>query len=161
MDLVERLAGHRTLGGAPREELAWLAAHGSLRQLNEGEVLAAKGAPVPALFIVLSGHVAIFIDRGAGRHKLFEWRAGDVTGMLPYSRLVSPPADSVALEPSEVLVVPREDFGDMIRECQEITTILVHAMLDRARVFTSSGLQDEKMVRWSRSASCRRDWPTS
>ncbi|HEY7058983.1 MAG TPA: ATP-binding protein [Vicinamibacterales bacterium] len=146
MDLVERLAGHRTLGGAPREELAWLAAHGSLRQLNEGEVLAAKGAPVPALFIVLSGHIAIFIDRGAGRHKLFEWRAGDVTGMLPYSRLVSPPADSVALEPSEVLVVPREDFGDMIRECQEITTILVHAMLDRARVFTSSGLQDEKMV---------------
>ena len=34
----------------------------------------------------------------------------------------------------------------MIRECHEITSILVHKMLDRARVFTSSGLHDEKMV---------------
>ena len=34
----------------------------------------------------------------------------------------------------------------MIRECHEITSILVHIMLDRARVFTSSGLHDEKMV---------------
>ena len=34
----------------------------------------------------------------------------------------------------------------MIRECHEITWILVHTMLDRARVFTSSGLHDEKMV---------------
>jgi signal transduction histidine kinase len=34
----------------------------------------------------------------------------------------------------------------MIRECQDITSILVHTMLDRARVFTSSDLHDEKMV---------------
>ena len=102
-DLVERLAGHKTVGAAPREELAWLAAHGVLRQLDEGDVLSAKGAPVAGLFVVLSGHVAIFVDRGAGRHKVMEWRAGDVAGMLPYSRLVSPPGDSVAQEPSEIL----------------------------------------------------------
>ena len=34
----------------------------------------------------------------------------------------------------------------MIRDCHEITSILVHKMLDRARHFTSSGLHDEKMV---------------
>ena len=34
----------------------------------------------------------------------------------------------------------------MIRDCHEITSILVHKMLDRARVFTSSDLHDEKMV---------------
>ena len=43
-DLVDRLAQHKTLGAAPREELAWLAAHGSLRHMNAGEVLTAKGA---------------------------------------------------------------------------------------------------------------------
>ena len=62
------------------------------------------------LFVVLTGHVAIFIDRGAGRHKVLEWRAGDVAGMLPYSRLVSPPGDSVAQEPSEILAIPRDDL---------------------------------------------------
>jgi len=95
---------------------------------------------------VLSGHIAIFADRGAGRHKLLEWRAGDVAGMLPYSRLVSPPADSIALEASEVFAVPNQELAGMIRECHQITSILVHAMLDRSRHFTSSGLQDEKMI---------------
>lgn len=145
-DVVDRLAGHRTVGAAPREELAWLATHGSIRRLNEGEVLSAKGQPVAGLFLVLTGHVAIFVDRGAGRHKVLEWRGGDVAGMLPYSRLVSPPGDSVALEPSEILEIPRGDLAAMIRECHQITSMLVHTMLDRARVFTSSGLQDEKMV---------------
>ena len=34
----------------------------------------------------------------------------------------------------------------MIHECHEITSILVHAMIDRVRTFTSSDLHDEKMV---------------
>jgi signal transduction histidine kinase len=145
-DLIDRLASHKTFDGVPREELAWLAAHGSVRRLDEGEVLTAKGAPVKALYIVLVGRIAIFIDRGTGRHKLMEWHAGDVTGMLPYSRLVSPPADTVAQERSEILEVPREDLAGMIRECHELTTLLVHKMLDRSKQFTSSALQDEKML---------------
>ena len=145
-DLVDRLAGHKTLGTAPREELAWLVAHGSLRHLDEGELLSAKGEPVSGLFVVLTGHIAVFLDRGAGRRKAIEWRAGDVAGMLPYSRLVTPPGDSVAQKPSEILAVPRGDLAAMTRDCPEITSILVHTMLDRSRMFTSSGLQDEKMI---------------
>jgi signal transduction histidine kinase len=140
------VAGHKTLGAAPREELAWLGSHGTLRQLDQGEVLSAKGEPVTGLFVVLAGHIAIYIDRGAGRHRVIEWRAGDVAGMLPYSRLVSPPGHSVAQEPSEILEVPRDDLAAMTRDCPEITSILVHKMLDRSRIFTSSGLQDEKMI---------------
>jgi signal transduction histidine kinase len=145
-DLIQRLAEHKTLGQAPREELEWLAAHGSLRQLAEGEVLSPKGVQVTGLFIVLTGNVAIYVDRGAGRNKVREARAGDVTGLLPYSRLVSPPGDSFAQEPTEILVIPRDDLPAMIRDCQVITSILVHEMLDRSRVFTASGLHDEKMV---------------
>ena len=145
-DLVERLAAHKTIGAAPREELAWLASHGSLRHLDAGEILSTKGAPVTGLFIVLTGYIAMFVDRGAGRHKVMEWRDGDVTGMLPYSRLVSPPGDAVAQEPAAIFAIPCEHFPAMIRDCHEITSILVHKMLDRSRVFTSSGLHDEKMI---------------
>ena len=42
--------------------------------------------------------------------------------------------------------MPRDDFPALIRECHEITSILVHKMLDRARLFTSSDLRDEKMA---------------
>ena len=145
-DLVDRLAAHKTVGAAPREELAWLASRGSLRQLEEGEIVTAKDELVAGLLVVLTGRIAIFVDRGAGRHKVFEWRAGDVTGMLPYSRLVSAPGDSLAEEPTEILEISNDDLAAMIRDCHEITSILVHKMLDRARVFTSSGLQDEKMI---------------
>ncbi|HEY3457439.1 MAG TPA: ATP-binding protein [Bryobacteraceae bacterium] len=146
MDLVDRLAEHNTLGSAPREELAWLAAHSSLRQLQAGDVLTAKGARVEGLFVFLSGHVALSVDRGAGPHKVIEWRGGEVGGMLPYSRLVSPPGDSIAEEATEILAVHRDRFSTLTRECPEITSILVHIMLDRARMFTSSDLHDEKMV---------------
>jgi len=145
-DLVDRLAAHQTIGAAPREELEWLASHGALRHLDAGDVLNAKGAPVEHLYVMLTGHVAIFVDRGAGRHKVMEWRAGDVTGLLPYSRLGNPPGDSVAQEPSELLAIPRSEFNAMIRDCHEITSILVHVMVDRTRHFTSSDLHDEKMV---------------
>src|SRR3982751_1737947 len=121
-DLLDRLAPHATLGSAPREELAWLIFHRSLRRLEEGEMMSTKGVPVPGMFVVLTGHIAIFVDRGAGRHKVIEWWAGDVAGILPYSRLISPPGDSIAQVPSELLVIPRADLPEMIRDCHEITS---------------------------------------
>jgi signal transduction histidine kinase len=145
-DLVDRLAAHQTVGAAPREELEWLAAHGFLWHLDEGAVVVAAGTPVKGLWIVLTGCLAIFVDRGAGRHKVMEWRAGDVSGALPYSRMVNSPGESIAQEPTDLLVISRDQLPALIRECHQVTSILVHKMLDRARVFTSSGLHDEKMI---------------
>jgi signal transduction histidine kinase len=145
-DLIDRLAEHRTLGGVDRTELEWLAAHGSIRNLNPGEVLSMKGRQVAALYIILSGRLALFVDRGDGPNKFVEWRGGDVTGMLPYSRLVTPPGDVRALESVEILAIPRDLLGEITRECFEVTSILVHIMIDRARLFTSGELQNEKMI---------------
>jgi signal transduction histidine kinase len=144
--LVGRLSAHRTLAPVPRHEIEWVAGHAALRQLGTGAVLTPKQGPVEGLHIVLSGYLTIYVDHGAGRRKIMEWRAGDVTGLMPYSRLVSPPGDVTAEEPSEVVTVYRADMDEMIRQCRELTAILVHVMLDRARVFTSSYLHDEKLV---------------
>jgi hypothetical protein len=43
-ELVQQLTEHKTLGSALREELEWLASHGTVRYLNTGDVLSAKGA---------------------------------------------------------------------------------------------------------------------
>ena len=40
----------------------------------------------------------------------------------------------------------RDQIRELTEKCHEVTAILVHAMLDRARAFTSSDLHDEKMV---------------
>ena len=152
-DLLPRLARHRTIGSAPPEELSWLAAHADRRHLDRGEVLAPKDRPIEELWVALSGTFAIHVDRGLGPRKVAEWHDGDVLGLLPYSRMTAPPGTIVTLEPGEVLVVGRQHFPGLVRECPVITATLVHVMLDRARVFTSSDLHDEKMRSLGRIAA--------
>jgi signal transduction histidine kinase len=143
--ILDRLAAHRLLAGAPPDQLAWLAARGHLVKLEAEGVLSAKGNAVLGLYIILSGHLSIYVDRGAGPHKAMEWRGGDVSGVLPYSRLAGSPGDVKAEEPTEIFVIPRKDIPALIRECYELTAIFVHVMVDRARQFTSSDLHEEKM----------------
>jgi signal transduction histidine kinase len=151
--LIERLAQHRMLGGAPHAELEWLVRHGALRSSAAGEVVLPAGQADETLQIVLSGSLAARLHRGGGERRLFSWRAGDVCGVLPYSRFVAAPGDTVAEEPTEALTVHRDHFAAMIRECPHVTTQLVHAMLDRSRFFTSSVLHDEKLVSLGRLAA--------
>ena len=146
MEIIDRLAEHKTLGSAPREELAWLAAHGTLHTLEAGEVLSHKGIQVEFLYVLLSGHVVLSVNRGSGLQKAIEWRGGEVSGVLPYSRLVTPPGDAVAQEPTEILSLPRGCLRALTHECHEVTSILVHIMVDRASTFTSGDLQNEKMI---------------
>ncbi len=143
--LLDRLVEHRTLARIPRPQLEWLAAHGELRRYAAGQVVATAEEVPDQLFVMLQGAVAIYVDRGIGRRKVMEWRAGDITGMLPYSRMQRSPGDTVTEEASEALAVPHTAFPEMIRECPDLTTLLVHLMLDRARHFVSYDLRDEKM----------------
>ena len=145
-ELLDRLTRHRVLASLPPDQIAWVAQHGTLRRLAPGDVLTAKDGKVEGLHVVLDGHISIYVDRGAGRRKIMEWRGGDVLGLMPYSRLVSPPGDVAAEEPSDVFTVYRSEMPEMIRDCTELTAALVHIMLDRARHFTSSFLHDEKLV---------------
>jgi signal transduction histidine kinase/CheY-like chemotaxis protein len=144
-DLVDRLAQHRALSVAPREELVWLASHGVLRELRAGEVINPYGVPADNLVVVLSGRVAVFADRRGEPHQVMEWREGEISGVLPYSRMANAPGFLTAVEPSVILAVHREHFRAMTRECYEITSILVHAMVDRARVFYAMELQEARM----------------
>src|SRR5262245_20653243 len=116
-DLIDRLARHRTLKDAPREELAWLVAHGHIRHADEGDIVSSRTELLEKLVIVLSGHFALHVDRGSGRRKVLEWQAGDVGGTLPYSRMTKPPGDAVMDEPGDFLVIHRDHFPEMIREC--------------------------------------------
>jgi signal transduction histidine kinase len=143
--LVDRLAAHRMLADVPRDQLEWLASHGRVRRVAAGEVVIETGGMSPELMVVLSGHLSISIRRAGALRQVTEWRGGDITGMLPYSRAQRAPGDVIAQEATETLVVHRDCFLEMVRECHELTSVLVHEMLDRARYFRSSELHDEKM----------------
>jgi signal transduction histidine kinase len=148
--IVDRLADHRTVGPIPRAELEWLAANGRLRYFPAGEYVWRRGQTIEeasmGLEIVLTGNFAIHVDRGAGPRKVMEWQGGDVSGVLPFSRMTASPGDTLTGAPVETLSVAPEKFPELIRECPALTAICVHVMLDRARVFNTSDWQDEKMA---------------
>jgi signal transduction histidine kinase len=146
VDLTGRLAALPSFADIPGEELTWLAAHGELVGGEAGAVAASKGRRIEHLWILLSGHVAIRVDHGAGLHRVMEWRAGDVGGMLPYSRMTVPPGDTYFEKKTELLLIHEKHFPEMIRRCPLFIALTVHSMVDRARAFNASELQDEKMV---------------
>ena len=145
-ELIEELKSHRTIGSAPREELAWIAENGELREYAQGEIVSRESEAVSGMYIVLGGCMTFYMKRGSGVRRVFDSRAGDVSGLLPFSRMTTPPGTTIVEEPARVITIRRDDLPEMIRHCYEITAILVHQMIDRARVFTSNDLRDEKMI---------------
>jgi signal transduction histidine kinase len=99
-----------------------------------------------SLMVLLTGHIELYVNRGRGRRKIAEWHGGEVSGVLPYSRVTVAIGDGVAEADTDVWMVSRDHFPEMIRECPAVTAILVHVMLDRARHFTTADLRDEKLV---------------
>ncbi len=145
-EVVDRLSSHKTIGKAPRAELEWIARHGTIRRFQAGDVVSHQTEVVDNLYILLSGRVSISIDRGNTRIEVMEWQGGDVTGLLPYSRLRNPPGNTRVEEAVEAVSLSREDLPALIRNCYEVTSILVHVMMDRARQFTSADLRSEKLM---------------
>ena len=143
--VMTRLAQHRALKHAPVTEHAWLADHGVRVTYPLGHVVTAKGVHAKNLLIVFEGHLVIRADLGAGSHKIFEWGAGDIGGAMPYSRGATPPNDVVAEADTEALTLTEDCFTELTRECPVVTAAIVHAMLDRARRFTTSDLHAEKL----------------
>jgi len=145
-DLVDRMISLPAFAQIPREELQWLISHGRLDENEAGTTIASKGKRLEDLWIIFSGHIAIRVDRGTGPHRVMEWRTGDVGGILPYSRMSSPPGDAYLEEKSEIFLIHEKHFPEMIRQCPVFTAHTVHVMVDRARTFNTSELQDEKMI---------------
>src|ERR1051325_92424 len=145
-DLLTHLRKHKTVGQAPQAELEWLIAHATLEHYEPGHMIAKKGVPVDALHILLSGRVTHYTDHGGNWRKALEWHAGEVTGQLPYSRMVTAPGNSFVEEPSDAFRLGREHLPDLPTACPHLTAIFVHGMVDRARAFKQNDLQVEKMA---------------
>jgi len=149
-DLVDRLSQHRTIGSVPRAELEWVAEHGEFRHVNAGEIVGHKGELLEGMVVMLTGRVEAALDRGTGRRFTLSSEGGEITAQLPYSRAREAQFDIVAVEAADIVLIRRELFPDLIRDCPTIVEIAVHVMLERARLMTSASAADDKMMSMGR-----------
>jgi CRP-like cAMP-binding protein len=152
-EILERLAADSTFGTLPHAELEWIAEHGTLHRYEVGEVVGRKGERIDAMYVLLTGRLSIHVGERSGWRRMFEWRAGELSGRLPFSRMSSSPGDSVVEEPIEAVMIHEDLFPEMARECPQLTASAVHSMLDRARTFNTAYLQDEKLLSLGRVAA--------
>ena len=74
------------LQGLPFEDRLWLARHADEIVAQPGDILFEEGDPADRMILILKGEIHVRRNRG-GPMELFIGRAGQMTGLLPFSRM--------------------------------------------------------------------------
>ncbi|MDX5327161.1 MAG: GHKL domain-containing protein [Bacteroidota bacterium] len=134
------------LRGVPDHQLQWLIDHGEMHQFEKGDMLFQKGHPSDHMNMVVEGKFHVYSYVGENRKLFGSFERGDLTGLLPYSRLKIAVGDGVSVGHSKVFTVHRSKMPEMIRENYELTQNLVHFMTSRVREFSQMQMQNEKLM---------------
>jgi signal transduction histidine kinase len=133
------------LHGLPFEDRLWLARHGQELIAQAGEVLFEEGAPAERMILMLKGEIHVRRQQG-GPMGLFLGRAGQMTGLLPFSRMKSYGGQGFAITPVWALLVHKSIFDEMLAAIPSLAQRIVSTLLDRAREVTRIEQQAEKLT---------------
>lgn len=129
----------------PDDQLAWFISQSQEMQLKAGDTYSRQGDPADAMFVILDGQME---GRGeiAGETVAFSLKAGDVTGVLPFSRMKRFTVSGRAVTDSHALRFPASLFPDLIQKMPELTKRLVGLMSDRIRETTRMEQQRDRLA---------------
>ncbi len=145
-NILNFLQDQSVFANVPTEQLQWLVDNAQYKTVKANEYLFQKDQPANFMNIVLSGKVNVYIYQNQNQKLLAVLKAGDVTGLLPYSRLKVSSGMGIAVEDSEILAFPRESMPDLIQKNPELTQNLIHLMMDRSRDFNQQLILNDKLI---------------
>jgi len=129
----------------PEEQLAWLLRQAEEVRVDRGEALIHEGEPAEHMFIFLEGELRARNEK-SNDQLYYSAKAGDVTGLLPFSRLQTFQATGRAVEPMRVARLHKRIFPEMLQRMPVLTERLVALMLDRVRESTKESDQRDKLA---------------
>src|SRR5690349_4367981 len=129
----------------PDDQIAWFLANSQEQHLAAGDTYVRAGDPADSMFVILEGQ---FQWRGefAGETVLFSAEAGDVTGVLPFSRMKQFTVTGRALTDGRVLRFPASLLNELVQRMPELATRLVALMSDRIRETTRVEQQRDRLA---------------
>ncbi len=133
------------LQGLPLEDRLWLARNGQEYVAAAGEILFEEGAPAEHMILILKGEIHVRRQRG-GPVSLFIGRTGQMTGLLPFSRMKGYGGQGFAVTPVWTLAVHHSQFPEMMAAIPSMTQRVVSTLLDRVREVTRIEQQAEKLT---------------
>jgi signal transduction histidine kinase len=139
------LASITAFAGLPDDVLEWLLAHGERRDLDEGGSIAQPGDPAVYLMAIVQGSIQFYVMQNGTREPRFRVERGQVTGVLPYSRLRVINGLGLAVGPTVVYLLHRDQFPALEQVSPELIQRLVGLMNDRARDEARGQERDDKL----------------
>lgn len=128
------------------DELQWLAEEMTLVELQPGEVIVQAGTPADRLFVILEGEIRGELEGPGNQNRVFIARTGQVTGMLPYSRMTLFPGTARATLPTRGAFLLKEKFGPMLKRIPVMRERLIGVLADRIRESARAEQNREKLV---------------
>jgi signal transduction histidine kinase len=142
MAAIEKVA---PLQGLALEDREWLARRGREIRVKAGEILFEEGAPADELMLILKGELHVRRVRG-GPMALFIGRSGQMTGLLPFSRMTSYGGQGFAAQDVWALLFHKSLFPEMMKVIPSFGQRVVSTLLDRVREVTRIEQQSEKLT---------------
>src|SRR5216684_1198024 len=131
--------------GLPDDQLTWFLGNAQEIVLKPGDTYLHQGDPADAMFVVLEGQLQ---SRGELGGEVFSFVAkpGEVTGVLPFSRMKQFPLTGRAITQGRVLRFPASLFSELVQKMPELASRLVGLMSDRIRETTRREQQRDRLA---------------
>lgn len=104
-----------------------------IANFKKGEKIFDENASGDRLYIVLSGRVKIFAASGVKKKTLAYLEKGEFFGEMALLDMQPRSASSIAMEPSELLVIKKKDFQRLIKDYPEISLQIMKTISKRLR----------------------------
>src|SRR6204780_3947851 len=111
----------------PDDQIAWFISQAEELSLTAGATYFRQGDPADAMFVILEGQLQARGELG-GETVVIAIKPGDVTGVLPFSRMKQFTVGARAVTDAHVLRFPASLFPELIQKMPELAQRLVGLM---------------------------------
>lgn len=146
---VEELKNILALHDLPNDHLEWILSHSEYEEFKDGDTIHRTGEPLDVMWILVEGKVHFYMNVKGQLIYYFSFEndnlTGGIGGLLPYSRMKTAPGTSFAVGKVRMLSLHKKYFQELERLNPEFTQRLIGYMTERARVFATTQMQQEKV----------------
>jgi len=145
MKQISDLRKFEAFADLPDDQLEWFLDQCEELSLKAGDTYVRQNDPAENMFVILEGELQ---GRGEinGELLAFELEPGEITGLLPYSRMKTATVTGRAITESRVLRFSKAHFPEMIQKMPELVKRLVGMMSDRIRETTRLEQQRDRLA---------------
>ena len=145
-ELVTKLLAIQVFADLQQDDLLWFVSRCNEHRAAVGGIIMREGDPADSMLIMLEGEMRARSEHGDPDGPVFTVRGGEVTGLLPFSRLKILSVTGRAVLPMHYLMFPASNFPELFHRMPELTRRLVGLLADRIREVTRTEQQREKLA---------------